>query len=126
MGRAVRAYTHGGLAAVLPMFAPDVLAIADRTYRGHDGLRELDGAWAAGFDKRTLRTLESGATEDWVMVIAEIAELGADSHGGAGDPAPRRHVVGMVASRFDQGKIDEVRFFGSYEETYKALGMRAG
>jgi len=116
---------NGGIEGLLPFHPPDVVMYSiaewpdDPVYRGHDGVRKLTAAWTDNFD-------------NWGFEVHEIREEGnrvlahAEMTGRIKDTGiPIRQPLSAVFSNFREGMIGEVRFFLTWQEALKAVGLAA-
>ena len=59
--RSFEAYASGGIEATFPFYAPDIVWdpgpewVEETVYRGHDGIRRIDGVFLENFDDYSLQ-----------------------------------------------------------------------
>jgi ketosteroid isomerase-like protein len=123
---AFRAFSAGGLEAVLRFFAPDcVWHPTDRwpedpAYRGHEGMRKLGAAFSENFDRwghELRRTRDAG---DQVIALSEMSGQIKDS----GDPISQAIV--LVVADFRDETFGEVRGFATWREALEAGDSNGG
>jgi ketosteroid isomerase-like protein len=122
--RVAEAHNAGGVEAMLPFLAEDVLWhpfpewIEESEYRGHEGVRKLMSIFTDNFDDYAISVKEIKPVGDRVVVLAE--QLGRIKGSGA----PVRQPMGCVVSNFRGGQIGETHFFLSWREALEAAGLR--
>ena len=122
--RAFAAYREGGIDAVMPLCAPDVVwhfdaeeSVEDLAYRGRDGIRGAYEVWIEslddfGWDVHAIRDLG-----ERVLVLADITGLSRDTGLAA------RLSTNLLADVHD-GLIHEVRTFIDLDRALAAAGER--
>jgi hypothetical protein len=119
---AVEAYNTGGIDALLPFFPPDVVVypipewVEDPVYEGHDGFRRLI-AWMDDFDDVGWEIQEMREARGGVLVRADLT--GRMKASGVAV----RQEFGIVGSDFRDGMVGEWRFFRTWPEALKAVGL---
>jgi ketosteroid isomerase-like protein len=122
--RAFNAHRTGGIEAVMPFYAADVVFyfdpewVEDAAYRGHDGIRRAEAVWAENFDDFAWAVQEIRDLEDRVLVLAAMTGR------AKGSGVPVRQPTGLVGSGFRDGTIGEVRSFNSWQRALEAVGLR--
>jgi ketosteroid isomerase-like protein len=113
-------FNAGGIEAVLPLFAPDVLAHAfpewleQSDYRGHDGLRELIAVWTENFDEFEFVIEEYRDLGESVLVLGETAGQIKGSN------VPIRQPIGTIYSGFRDGTVGEMWNFLTWRQAIDA------
>lgn len=121
VGRAFAAYGAGGVEAVLPFYAEDVVWFAasewpeDAAYQGYAAVRRQDADWHASFEDYGWEVHEIRDVQDRVLVLAEMTGRTRDTS------MLVRQQVGLVAG-FRGEKIAEVRAFNTWQEALDAVG----
>jgi ketosteroid isomerase-like protein len=124
MRKSFEAFSVGGVEALLPFCAPDVVWysaaewVEDPVYRGHDGVRKLTAAFTDNFD-------------DWGWEVHEIRDVGTqvvtlvEMIGRIKDSGvPIRQPFGLVSSDFRDDTCGETRFFTTWQQALEAAGLR--
>jgi ketosteroid isomerase-like protein len=117
------AYDAGGIEALLLLHAPDTVWYAlpdwpdDAVYRGHGGARKLTATFTESFDHVVLELCDIRDAGSRVVVHAVLT--GQVKHSAV----RARQPVGMVFSAFRDGMIGEVRYFRSWQDALKAVGL---
>ncbi len=122
---AFEAFNTGGIEAMLPFLAPDVVYypppaprwIEDAEYRGHAAIRKLSAMWTDNFDNFANEVQEARDTGERVLVLYE--QVGRIK----GSDRVVRQQVGAVFSDFRDGRIGKGRFFFTHEEALEAAGL---
>ena len=120
--RAFEAFRSGGMEAVLPFYAPDVVCypvsewVEEPEYRGHEGALRLT-SWTDGFDEVAFEAHEIRDAGDQVVVLAELTGQIRDTG------VPIRQAFGVVYSDFHDGTTGKVRYFLSWQEALEAVGL---
>jgi ketosteroid isomerase-like protein len=121
--KAFEAYRTGGIEALLPFYAPDIVWFParewpeDSSYRGHDGIRRQDALWAGTFEASGWEVHEIRDLQGQVLVLTEMTARTKDSSVSV------RQRVGLVVAGFRDGTITEVRSFSSWQEALEAVGL---
>ena len=121
---AFRALDAEGIDAALAFFAPDcVWYMSDRwlegsAYRGHEGMRYLNAAFADTFDSWGWEVRDTRDAQDRVVVLSE--RTGQIKGSGATVSQP----LGLVVSDFHDDTFGEIRAFASWREALEAVGLR--
>jgi ketosteroid isomerase-like protein len=119
---ALAACSAGGVEAVLPFYAPDVVWFPaaewpeDSAYQGYDAIRRQDALWTGNFEDYGWEGHEIRDVHDRVLALAEMRGRTKD----AAVVVSQR--VGLVAG-FRDAKIAEVRAFNTWREALKAVGL---
>ena len=117
---AVEAFRAGGIEAVLPFYAWDIVWFPapewpeDSAYRGHDGIRRQHALWNENFDDYAWEVHEIRDMAACVVVRAEMT-----GH-FKGSGATIRQPVGLVVSGFRGGQIGEIRSFAGWQHALNA------
>jgi ketosteroid isomerase-like protein len=112
-----------GIDAALSFFSPDVVWYpTDRwlegaAYRGHDGIRKIQGAFSENFDDFHWEVRGLRDAEDRVVALTDM--VGRVKHSGA--EVTQR--LGFVVSGFHDGTFREVRAFPSWHDALEAVGL---
>jgi ketosteroid isomerase-like protein len=113
----------GGVEALLPFFATDVVMHPfvdwpdDPVYHGYDGARKLIGAWTDNFEDWGIDVREIRAAGTRVVALTEMTgEI-------KGSRVPIRQPLGVVFSDFHENTAAEVHFFLTWLEALKAVGL---
>jgi ketosteroid isomerase-like protein len=113
----------GGVEALLPFLANDVVMHPfvewpdDPVYRGHDGARKLITAWTDNFEDWGIDVREIRAAGTRVVALTEMTgEI-------KGSRVPIRQPLGVVFSDIHENTAGEVRFFLTWPEAFKAVGL---
>lgn len=120
---AFRTLDEHGFEAAMAFFAPDcVWYTTDRwlegsAYRGHEGMRYLNAAFADNFDEWGWKVRDTRDAEDRVIALAEMR--GQIKGSGATVSQP----LGLVVSDFRDGTFREIRAFASWREALEAAGL---
>ena len=121
--RVFDACAAGGVEAVLGFFAPDVLLYpfpewpGPSEYRGHDGVRALLAEWIENFDDFEIEVREIREARERVLMLGEtVGRI-------KGSGAPIRQPFGAIYWDFDDGRIGDGRFFLTWREALKAVGL---
>jgi ketosteroid isomerase-like protein len=118
--KAFEAHRTGGIEAVLPFYAPDIVFyfdpewLEDAVYRGHDGMRKSEALWVNNFDDFAWKVHEMRDLRDPVLVLAEMTGR------IKGSGAPVRQPTGLIGSGF---RISEVRSFNTWQRALEAAGL---
>src|ERR1700730_10643312 len=118
--KAFAAYSAGGVAAVLPFYAPDVVWFPDAewpedsAYQGYDAIHRQDALWTGNFEDYGWEVHEIRDVHDRVLALTEMRGRTKD----AAVVVSQR--VGLVAG-FRDAKIAEVRAFNTWREALKAV-----
>jgi ketosteroid isomerase-like protein len=121
--RAFEVHESEGIEASLRFFAADVAWYpSDRwldvdVYRGHDGMRAVQGEWVANFDDWGWSAHEIRDAGEKVVVLAEMK----GQVKGAGVPISRQ--VGLVVSDIHDGTMGTIHAYASWEEALEAAGL---
>jgi ketosteroid isomerase-like protein len=122
--RAFEAYNAGGVEAVLPFYAADVILYTpritsseDSVYCGHDGARRMETAFADYFDEFAWEIHEIRDARERVLVRATMTGRIKDSD------APIRQRAAAIVSDFRDGLIGEIRFFTTWQQALAAVGL---
>jgi ketosteroid isomerase-like protein len=114
----------GGVEALLPFFATDVVMHPfpgwpdDPVYRGYDGARKLIAAWTDNFEDWGVDVREIRAAGTRVVALTEmIGQI-------KGSGVPVRQPMGVVFSEIHENTAGEVHFFLTWPEALKALGLK--
>jgi ketosteroid isomerase-like protein len=120
----IEAWNTEGLRAMLRLLSEDVVWYpfpewpdGAEARNGHDGVRELMGAWTDSFDEWTTDAQEIRDLGDRVLVLGEIAGR------TKGSGVPIRQPLGYVCSEFRNGQLGEARFFLSWKQALEAAGV---
>jgi ketosteroid isomerase-like protein len=117
------AFNAGGIEALLLLAPPDLAWypvaewLEDPVYRGHDGARKLTAAFTENFDDWAWEVHEIRDAGDRVVVLTEMTGQIRDSG------VPIRQQIGIVSSDFRDGTAHETRFFRTWQEALKAVGL---
>jgi ketosteroid isomerase-like protein len=117
------AYNSEGIEALLLLHAPDTVWYAlpdwleDPVYRGHDGARKLSAAFTDNFDNVVF---ELHDIRDAGSRVVAHAVMTGETKNSAVSP---RQPIGIVFSDFRDGMIGEVRYFPSWQQALKAVGL---
>jgi ketosteroid isomerase-like protein len=120
--KAFAAYSAGGVEAVLPLYAPDVVWFPaaewpeDSAYQGYDAIRRQDALWTGNFEDYGWEVREIRDVQDRVLALTEMTGRTKD----AAVVVSQR--VGLVAGFRDE-KIAEVRAFNTWQEALEAVGL---
>jgi ketosteroid isomerase-like protein len=120
--KAFEAFKSGGMEAVLPFYAPNVVCypisewLEDPVYRGHEGALRLT-AWTDNFDDVAFEAHEIRDVHEHVVVLAELT--GRIKESGVAI----RQAFGVVYSDFRDGMTGEVRYFTSWQQALEAVGL---
>ena len=112
-----------GVEASLPFFAPDVVwYTTDRwldgsAYRGHDGIRSLDAAFAENFDDWRFEVRDIRDAQDRVVALTEMV---GRIRGSASSVSQS---LGFVISDFRGGAIGSIRAFATWADALDAAGL---
>ncbi len=112
-----------GVEASLPFFAPDVVwYTTDRwldgsAYRGHDGIRSLDSAFAENFDDWRFEVRDIRDAQDRVVALTHMV---GRIRGSASSVS---QTVGFVVSDFRGGTMGDVRAFATWADALDAAGL---
>lgn len=121
--RAFEVHESEGIEASLRFFAPDVAwYTTDRwlevdVYRGHDGMRAVQGEWAANFDNWGWAPQAIRDAGERVVVLAEMT----GQVKGSGVPISRQ--LGLVVSDIHDGTMGTIRAYSSWAEALEAVGL---
>jgi ketosteroid isomerase-like protein len=114
----------GGVEALLPFFATDVVMHPfpgwpdDPVYRGYDGARKLIAAWTDNFEDWGVDVREIRAAGTRVVALTEmIGQI-------KGSGVPIRQPMGVVFSEIHENTAGEVHFFLTWLEALKAVGLK--
>ncbi len=117
------AVSVGGTEAGLPFFADDVILYPvaewaeDPAYHGHDGVRRMIAIWTHPFEDFAWEVHEIRGVDERVLVRTEMTGR------IKGSVAPIRERYSIVCSDFRNGTIGEVRFFQTWQEALKVVGL---
>jgi ketosteroid isomerase-like protein len=123
VSRGWKAVNAGGIEAVLPFFAEDVLIYPTsewpdgQVYRDHDGFRRLYHAWVDHFEDWTWEVQEIRDAGDQVVSLVEMRGRLRD----AGTPICE--AWGVIYSDFCDGRIGKARWFRSQRQALEAAGL---
>jgi ketosteroid isomerase-like protein len=112
-----------GIEAALAFFAPDcVWYTTDRwlegsAYRGHEGMRSLNAAFAENFDDWGWEVRDTREAEDRVIALTEMKGQIKDSGATVSQP------IGLVVSDFHDDTFGEIRAFASWRDALGAVGL---
>jgi ketosteroid isomerase-like protein len=112
-----------GVDASLSFFAPEcVWYTTDRwldgsAYRGHDGIRELDAAFAENFDDWRFEVRDIRDAQDQVVALTEMV---GRIRGSASSVS---QAVGFVISDFRGGTMGDIRAFATWADALDAAGL---
>lgn len=121
--KAFEAYNVGGIGALLPFLASDVVWYPapewpeDPLYEGHQGSRKLDALWVENFDDYGWEAHEIRDLHEVVLALAEVRGRAKASG------APFRQQQAIVASDFRDGTIGQIRFFVTWQQAREAVGL---
>ncbi len=122
--RAFAAYREGGIDAVMPFCAPDVVwhfdaeeSVEDLAYRGRDGIRGAYEVWIESLDDFGWDVHEIRDLGERVLVLADITGLSRDTGVAA------RLSTNLLVDVHD-GLIHEVRTFIDLDRALAAAGER--
>jgi len=121
--KSLEAFNLGGIEALLRLTPPDCVWypvaewLEDPVYRGHDGARKLVAAFTDNFD-------------DWGWEVHEIRDAGTrvvsltEMTGRIKETGvPISQAIGIVSSDFRDGLAGEVRFFLTWQQALKVVGL---
>jgi ketosteroid isomerase-like protein len=120
----VDAWNAGGAEALLRFCPDDVVwhpfpewpdGAEART--GHEGVRELTGAWTDNFDEYKVAVGSARDLGDRVLIRGEMTGR------IRGSGVPIRQTLGWVCSDFGDRQIGEIHFFLSWNEALEAAGL---
>jgi ketosteroid isomerase-like protein len=120
--KAFVAFKSGGMEAVLPFYAQDVVCypvsewLEDPVYRGHEGALRLT-SWTDDFDNVAFEAHEIRDVGDRVVVLAELTGQIRDTG------VPIRQAFGVVYADFHDGTTGEVRYFLTWQQALEAVGL---
>jgi ketosteroid isomerase-like protein len=112
-----------GVEASLSFFAPEcVWYTTDRwldgsAYRGHDGIRELDAAFAENFDDWRFEVRDIRDAQDRVVALTQMV----GRIRGSGSSVSQS--VGFVISDFRGGTMGDIRAFATWADALDAAGL---
>ena len=112
-----------GVEASLSFFAPEcVWYTTDRwldgsTYRGHDGIRRLDAAFAENFDDWRFEVRSVRDAHDRVVALTEMV----GRIRGSGSSVSQ--ALGFVVSDFRGGTMGSIRAFATWADALDAVGL---
>jgi hypothetical protein len=121
--RIVEAFNDNGTRATLPFLTDDLLSypfpnwVEDAVYHGHDGALRLEAIFKQNLDAFTVNVHEMRDLDDGVLVLYE------QSGRIKGTDSTLSLFAGLVASDFRDGKVGQVRYFPSWAEALKAVGL---
>lgn len=121
--RAFEAHSTGGIEAVLPFYASDIVFffdpewLEDAAYRGHDGMRKSEAIWVNNFDDFAWQVHEIRDLGDRVLVLAEMTGR------AKGSGVSVRQPTGLIGSCFRDGTIGEVHSFITWQRALEAAGL---
>jgi ketosteroid isomerase-like protein len=119
--RSFEAHAAGGIDAALRFYALDFVWypgpgwVEDEVYRGHEGARRLDEIFSSSFEDYVLDLHEIREVGDHVLALYEATGRIRDSG------ATIRQPIGIVAGRFRDGTIGEVRSFFGWEAAIESV-----
>jgi ketosteroid isomerase-like protein len=122
--RSFEAYANGGIEATFPFYAPDIIWdpgaewVEETVYRGHDGIRRIDGVFLENFDDYSLRLHDVRAVGDRVVALYEaIGRI-------KGSTSTIRQPVGIVIDEIRDGKIAAIRSYFTWARALDAVGLQ--
>ena len=120
---AFRTLEAEGIEAALAFFAPDcVWYTTDRwlegsAYRGHEGMRYLNAAFAENFDDWGWEVRGTRDAVDRVIALTEMRGQIKDSGATVSQP------LGLVVSDFHGNTFSQIRAFASWRGALEAVGL---
>jgi ketosteroid isomerase-like protein len=120
---AFQTFSAEGIDAALSFFSPDLVwYTTDRwlegsTYRGHDGMRRLEGAFSENFDDFRYDIHDIRDAQDCVVALVDMTGRIKDSK------AEISQRLGFVVSGFSDGTFRDVRAFPSWHAALEAVGL---
>jgi ketosteroid isomerase-like protein len=121
--KAMNAFSTGDIEAAMALYASDVVVYAvpewpdDPVWRGYDGVRKVSAVWTGGFEDVSWEVYEIRDLEERLLIRADLIGRIKDSG------APLRQSYGIVVSDFRDGTIGQIRFFLTWQEALKAVGL---
>jgi ketosteroid isomerase-like protein len=121
--KSIEAFNARGIEALLHFHASDVVWyslaewVEDPVYRGHDGARKLSATFTdnfADFDWELHDVHDAGSR---VVGLVEMTGRSKDSG------IQTRQQMGVVYADFRDGMIGEVRYFSTWQQALKAVGL---
>jgi ketosteroid isomerase-like protein len=122
--RSFEAYASGGIEATFPFYAPDFVWdpgaewVEETVYRGHDGIRRIDGIFLENFDDYSLQLHDVRAVGDRVVALYEaIGRI-------KGSTSTIRQPIGIVIDEIRDGKIAAIRSYFTWARALDAVGLQ--
>jgi len=121
--RSFVAFNAGGIDALMAFYAPDTVWyslpewLEDPVYRGHDGARKLSAAFTDSFDNVTFELHD--IRDAGIQVVAHAVMNGETKDSAVST----RQSLGIAYSDFPNGMIGELRYFPSWDDALKAVGL---
>jgi hypothetical protein len=117
------AVNAGEIEAAFPVMREDVIVhpiqgwIEDPVYRGHGGFQKLTASWQANFDTFHWQVEKIHDLHERVLVLALMS-------GRTRDAGVLVHqAVGVMCSDFGNNLIGQMRFYATWAEALKAVGL---
>jgi ketosteroid isomerase-like protein len=123
--KAIEEFNRGGIEAFLRLAPADVVWyplpgwVEERVYRGRDGVRRMGAITTDLFDDVAWDVQEIREVREQVLVRTDLTGRTKDSG------TPIRQPFVLVVSDFRDGLIGETRFYSTWQEALKAVGLAA-